>query len=63
MFLTGDPIADFNSWDREQDRRLESKPTCAKCKGHIQQKDAIYIDGRYYCDDCLECMREGIGDD
>lgn len=62
MFYTDDPIADFNRYDDEQQRCLERLPRCAECGEHIQQDDAVCMDGHYYCDECLHSMREWIGD-
>ena len=63
MFYTDNPVADFNRYNAEQQRRLESLPECANCGEHIQQEDAVCIDGDYYCDECLFGLREWIGDD
>lgn len=62
MFITDDPIADFNRWDAEQERWLKKLPKCKRCGERIQQERAVCIDGGYYCDECLDEMRESIGD-
>ena len=59
---TDDPIADFLKHDKEQARWLVRLPLCVKCEEHIQQEDVLCIDGKYYCDNCLENMREPIDD-
>ncbi len=46
--------------DREQHRRLARFPKCTRCGEHIQQEDAVCIDGNYYCDNCLKELREWI---
>jgi late competence protein required for DNA uptake (superfamily II DNA/RNA helicase) len=61
--MTGDPLADFDRHDAEQQRKLEELPCCERCGYHIQQEKAVCIDGDYYCDDCLDEMRKPIGDD
>ena len=63
MFRTDDPIADHMAYEAEQERWLESLPTCTLCGEPIQQETAVYINGHYYCDDCLEENRVVIGGD
>lgn len=60
MFLTDDPIADFNRYDREQARRLKMLPTCERCGDAIQQESAVCINGFWFCDECLEFYRKEI---
>lgn len=62
MRLSGDPYADFDRWDAEQERRLARLPKCTVCGEPIHQEDAVCIDGKYYCDDCLDEMRVTIGE-
>lgn len=62
MSWTGDPLKDFDRWDAKQQRKLDRLPKCACCCEPIQQEDAVCIEGKYYCDDCLDEMRESIGD-
>lgn len=59
---TDNPERDFDRWDAEQEEWLDSLPECYNCGCHIQQEDAVRIDGKWYCDDCLNDMREGILD-
>lgn len=63
MYITDDPIADFNRWDDERQSALERLPKCHQCGEHIQQESAVKINGVFYCDECLNDMREWIGDD
>lgn len=44
-------------------KMLERLPKCGLCEDHIQQEDAVRIDGKYYCDNCLKSSREEIGED
>ena len=46
--------------DAEQEKALMRLPVCCKCDEHIQQEDAVRIDGNWYCDECLEGMREEV---
>ena len=50
----------FERHDAEQERQLRKLPICCVCKDHIQQTDAVRISGDWYCDGCLEDMREEI---
>ena len=58
--ITDDPIADFNRWDAEQTARLKQLPCCKECGEHIQQEDAVFLNGKWYCDDCLHEARRTI---
>lgn len=60
MCWTDDPIDDFNRWDAEQTRQLEHLPVCADCDQIIQQETAVYINGEWLCDDCLDSYRRGV---
>ncbi len=62
MCYTDDPVADFMRHDYEQQKALARLPKCCRCLMPIQQDDAVCIDGEYYCDECLDSMREYIGD-
>jgi formylmethanofuran dehydrogenase subunit E len=57
---TDDPIADFNRHDAEQQKHLNRLPVCYGCGEPIQQDDAVCIEGFWFCDDCLDDMRERI---
>lgn len=64
MFIrTDDPLADFDQYEYEKQRWLKKYPKCTSCTQHIQQPNAVCIDGKYFCDECLEDLREVIGDD
>lgn len=60
MRYSDDPLADFNAWDMEQARQLARLPVCADCGEPIQQEDAIYINGDWLCDDCLDSYRREV---
>lgn len=63
MWRTDDPVADFHRHDDEQEAWLKKRPKCAECREHIQQQKAVRIHGLFYCDECLDNMRESVGDD
>ena len=46
--------------DAEQEAWLRKQPVCCECKDHIQQDSAVRINGDWFCDNCLEDMREEI---
>lgn len=54
MPYTNDPLADFEQWDREQNKWLEQRPVCADCDQHIQDDRAYYINGEWICMDCMD---------
>lgn len=62
MPYTDDPIADFERHDARQQKLLERLPICHRCKERIQQDKAVCIDGDWYCDECLDDMREDTED-
>ena len=63
MGWSGDPLRDFDRWDAKRQERLDRLPKCAECGHPIQQDDAVCIGNKYYCDECLDNLRESIGDD
>jgi formylmethanofuran dehydrogenase subunit E len=54
MAYTNDPIADFNSWDREQQKQLEKLPRCADCDRPIQDDYCYLINDEPICQNCLD---------
>lgn len=52
MHYTDDPISDFNVWDAEQNKRLESLPVCECCGEPIQQEKAVYYNDQWICENC-----------
>lgn len=56
MFIrTDDPIADYDRYDAEQQKRLDSLPKCDHCKNPIQDDTYYEIEGDNVC---WECLRE-----
>ena len=53
----------YDIWEANE-RRLEQiielLPICEECGNPIQQEDAVYIGGAWYCDDCLNENRKDI---
>lgn len=60
MSWSDDPARDYDRYCNEQDRKLERRPCCCLCGEHIQEDSAVYLDGQWYCDDCLEDARKWI---
>lgn len=54
MPYTDDPIADFEAWDAEQQRKLDSFPKCVECGKRIQDDELFDIDGDLYCLNCAD---------
>ena len=63
MSWTDDPARDYDRWCDEQDKKLERRPRCCLCEEHIQDDSAVYIDGDWYCDRCLDEHRQMIDED
>lgn len=55
--MTDDPLHDFFVDDREKQEWLNGRPVCAACGEPIQQEDAVYLNGEWYCDDCIRAAR------
>ena len=50
----------YDKWlarDWEQNQWLDSLPKCEICEEPIQQERAVCLDGKWYCDECLEMNR------
>lgn len=54
MSYTNDPVADFDAWDTEQNKRLEQLPVCCYCTEHIQQDHYFLINDEVICPDCMD---------
>lgn len=57
VVVTDNPVKDFLSYDREQQKALKKRPICCCCHEPIQQDDAFCVNGEYWCNDCMEDMR------
>ena len=60
MSYTNDPLADFDRWDAEQNKRLETLPECADCEHPIQDEYAFYINGDWICESCMDSYRREV---
>ncbi len=54
MYYSDDPLEDFDRYDREQQRWLDSRPRCYYCGDPIQTDACYCVDGHKYCMDCSE---------
>lgn len=54
MFLTDDPVADFDRYDAEQQKQLDRLPKCDICDHPIQDDHYYQINGDNVCPDCLD---------
>ena len=53
-FRSGDPLDDFNRYDREQTKRLTQLPVCSICGDPIQDEHLYLINDEFVCPECLE---------
>ena len=53
MSWSGDPLADFNRYDREQERRASRYPLCKYCGERIMGDFVFVFDGECMCEECL----------
>lgn len=51
---TDDPIADYNSYCAEQEKKLDKLPRCSECDNPIQDEYAYYINGEWICSRCID---------
>lgn len=52
-----DALSQFYYRERCIEDGMKSLPKCEICGEPIQQEMAVYIDGVYYCDECLHDHR------
>lgn len=52
MPYTDDPVADFHSYDAEQERKLKQFPLCDYCSERITEDKYFDIDGEIYHFEC-----------
>ena len=57
---TPDPVGDWEKKCRKDDEIASAYPVCHICGGHIMQYTAVRMDGKWYCDECLDEMRQCI---
>lgn len=51
---TDDPVADFDRFDRMQQKELEQRPVCADCGEPVQEDYFYLINDEVICTNCLE---------
>lgn len=54
-------VDNYDLWvahDNDMQREIEKLPLCECCGEPIQQDTAVRINGDWYCDDCLDNLRE-----
>ena len=57
---SSNPIADAENYLSKQDEWLSRRPECGICGEHIQQDTAVFYDGEWICDECLDGFRKPI---
>ena len=60
MFITDDPVADFERYDAEQQKEIEKLPRCSECDEPIQDDEAYYINDEWICDECMKQYRKEV---
>lgn len=63
MFYSDRPDFDLQMKEQFLEMRRMRKPKCACCDEHIQQESAVKINGYFFCDRCLDEMREELEED
>ena len=54
MFYTNDPVADFDRWDAEQEKKLERLPHCSECDNPIYPDEYVFeFNDELICEKCL----------
>lgn len=59
-YYSDDPIADFERWDLDQQKLLDSRPRCYYCEEPIQTDACYEVNGHKYCLDCSEAAAEAV---
>lgn len=60
---TNDPVADYLSYDADQQDALEKLPVCDICEEPIQDEYCYEIHGEYICEHCMaEYFRKSVDD-
>jgi formylmethanofuran dehydrogenase subunit E len=54
IFGTDDPIADFERYDAEQQKKLSRLPRCCCCGEPIQDDFYFDLGDEIYCEECLK---------
>lgn len=59
-YYSDDPNADFDRYDRDQQKWLNSRPRCYYCEEPIQTDACYVVNGHKYCLDCSEAAAEAV---
>lgn len=59
-YYSDDPIADFERWDRDQQKLLDKLPRCYACEEPIQDDVCYCFNGHKYCLDCKDAAADDI---
>lgn len=54
MYRTDDPLRDLDRWLDEQELREKMLPRCSECGEPIHDNLYYEIDGKIYCQKCLD---------
>lgn len=62
MYMTGDPVADYDRYDAEWERALAQLPACCECGERVMDDHYYLINDEVICPACLERYRREIED-
>lgn len=54
MYLSDDPLRDFDRYDREMAKEYQRLPFCDECGERIEDDFLYDIDGTLICEKCIE---------
>lgn len=54
VYRSDDPVADFERYDAEQQRRLSELPVCSECGEPVQDDFYYEINDEIICQECLD---------
>lgn len=54
---TDDPLRDLEHYEAKREAQLSRLPKCRDCGEYIQQDDAVFLLGMWFCDSCVACSR------
>ena len=63
MWYSDNPVADFERWDRDREKKLIHLPRCSCCDEPIQDDFCYEINGELICENCMETQHRRSTDD
>lgn len=53
MYYSNDPVKDYDSYLADLERERELNPVCSNCDQVISEDYMYVINGKVYCDECM----------